>query len=60
MWYVVTWKAGRRHYVRQCRTRPRNIPLAMTIKNDGHGSMSMELRYEKLNKIKATSETKIF
>ena len=28
----------------RCRTRPRNIPLVMTIKNDGHGSMSMELR----------------
>ena len=25
-------------------SRPRNIPLAMTMKNDGHGSMSMEFR----------------
>ena len=26
------------------RTRSRNIPLVMTVKNDGHGSISMELR----------------
>ena len=25
-------------------SRPRNIPLAMTMKNDGHGSTSMKVR----------------
>ena len=39
--------AGRRTRPRaspaQRRTHPRNIALAMTMKNDGHGSMSMEL-----------------
>ena len=31
--------------IQLCTTsRPRNIPLALTMKNDGHGSISMELR----------------
>ena len=47
-------KASYAHAARPCtrpqaspvrrRTRPRNIPIAMTMKNDWHGSMSMELR----------------
>ena len=34
----------RGQYARRRRTRRRNIPLAMTKKNEVHGSMSMEHR----------------